>query len=126
MASRMITTAWPPPTSNTNTCLRLLGSGAGKGCSFTERKAPAGGRVSAAVQETTAGVEMKLEGEGPWKLYDDVDVIFTSGVSLPFTQDVEGALQRRSSSHRRRVSFKDLDEKNSALKAFLESKNFAD
>ncbi|KAL8129658.1 hypothetical protein V2J09_018813 [Rumex salicifolius] len=116
------------------------------------------------VQETTAGVETKLEGEGPWKLYDDVELIFTPGhteasVSLLhktskvlFTGDhllcqdnklsiaedfnwYSVQLQLESvkllldvdflwilPGHGRRASFKDLDEKNSTLRALLESK----
>ncbi|MGM7466750.1 MBL fold metallo-hydrolase, partial [Escherichia albertii] len=118
------------------------------------------------VQETTTTVETKLEGEGPWKLYDDVDLIFTPGHTegsvcllhktskvlfsgdhllmhenkLSIEEDYNWysvPLQLQSvkilldldflwilPGHGRRVSYKEVDEKNSALKAFLESKNF--
>ncbi|KAL8148621.1 hypothetical protein AgCh_005833 [Apium graveolens] len=78
------------------------------------------------VDASTAEVECKLEGNGPWKLADDLEFIHTLGhikVVLAQIQSVKKLTQFDFEwilpGHRRRAKFRDIEDKNSALESFV-------
>ncbi|KAK1262764.1 hypothetical protein QJS04_geneDACA019556 [Acorus gramineus] len=96
------------------------------------------------VEVSTADVEMQLYGDGPWDIGTHFELIHTPGhtrgsvclfykpLKVLFTGDhlantPESTLTiseeyNQVSGHDRRVKYRDVQEKNSALKAFLASK----
>ncbi|KAE9455543.1 hypothetical protein C3L33_12555, partial [Rhododendron williamsianum] len=86
-----------------------------------------------------ADVEIKLEGNGPWNLGRDIELVYTPGhsevsacachipmqlksVRLLLELDFEWILP----GHGRRAEFRDYEEKNSVLEAFLDAKLMQD
>ncbi|KAK9120607.1 hypothetical protein Syun_018224 [Stephania yunnanensis] len=57
------------------------------------------------IEASTADVEIKLDGDGPWSLGNDFELIHTPG--------------HTEVSHGRMAEFKDMHEKDAALEAFL-------
>ncbi|RZC74419.1 hypothetical protein C5167_049900 [Papaver somniferum] len=98
------------------------------------------------IEDNTADVEIKLDGDGPWNLGNDFELFHTPGhtrgsvcllykplkvlfagdhISKDQSELSMGEQYNQQSGHGRRVEFKDTQEKNKALKAFLVMKGQA-
>ncbi|MQL97560.1 hypothetical protein Taro_030255, partial [Colocasia esculenta] len=81
------------------------------------------------VDLSTADVEMQLYGDGPWSIGTDFELIHTPGHTKAIKMQLDSVRKFLDMDflwilpgHGRRERFRDVDEKNSALQAFLAAK----
>ncbi|KVH87969.1 hypothetical protein Ccrd_024651 [Cynara cardunculus var. scolymus] len=84
---------------------------------------------STEVEASTNNVETKLNGCGPWSLNDDIQIIHTPGHTEVLSQQLDSVamlleleFEWMIPGHGRKAVYKDVEEKNSSIKAFLAAK----